>query len=182
MSIAARNPAGALTHTAASLIAALALGLLAHLLGSPFGHDGSLRNVVVLLVDLGVIALLAQRGELEPRRLLRNRRRCAAIAALAIVVAAGLIAAEGAPNGLWELLASSAIIALTALVAAIAMVLGAEKGARAAVRALAAIVQWLRRCDARAGALRVPRRRLDRTLPILERFEARSRRGPPPQA
>jgi hypothetical protein len=163
----------------APLMVALALGITAHLLGAPLGHEGSLRDVLLLVADLAMVALLVRRGEFAPARLLANPRRSAAIVVLAIAVAAGLVIAEGAPDGLFELLASSAIIALSALLAAATLVVCAECAAEAAHGVLVALVRWLRRIDTTERPAPLRRRRRDRALYRREHLCVRSRRGPP---
>jgi hypothetical protein len=174
---AARSAAPALG--VAPLFVALAAGIGAHLLGSPVGHDGSLRDVLLLVADLVMVAVLAQRGELAPRRLFGDARRGVTIALLAISVAGGLVMLEGAPNGIWELLASSAIIALSALLGAATLVVCAEYAAEAARGAFVAIIRWMRRIETSPSPALKRRRRLDRALFRRERCDVRSRRGPP---
>lgn len=164
---------------AATLLVALVLGLGAHLVATPLGHHGSLRDVAVLVAGLGGIALLFRRGELQPMRVLRNGRRCFGIAATAVGVTAALLAAEHAPNVLWDLTVSSAVLALTAFVAALAVVLFAERAVRAAVRAVVALMTLPPSGTSNVAAMVRVACTPQRTLNALERYGSFSRRGPP---
>ncbi len=178
VAIAARNVDGA-ARVAVSLFVAVALGLGAHLLGSPAGHEGSLRDIVVLLADLGAVCLLAKRGELDFEHLARSRARCWAILSVAFAIAFAVVASEHAPDALSDLAVSAAMLAVTALVAAFVVVLFAERAVRAATLALAAIVRWLQRGGATPASAMVLARRPERSLRTVDRFDVRSRRGPP---
>ncbi len=164
---------------AVSLFVAVALGVGAHLLGSPLGHEGSLRDSIVLLADLAAIALLARHGELDLEHLARNRSRCWTILLVALTIAATIVASERAPDALPDLAISTAILAITALIAAIVFVVFAEQAVRSAALALAAIVRWLQRDGAGPGSVVTMRRRPERTLRIHDPCDVRSRRGPP---
>jgi hypothetical protein len=178
VAIAARKVDGA-ARVAVSLFVSVALGLGAHLLGSPAGHEGSLRDIVVLLADLGAIGLLAKRGELDFEHLARSRARCAAILFVALAISVAVVASERAPDALSDLAVSAAILAVTALVAAFVIVLFAERAVRAATLAIAAIVRWLQRGAATPASATAPARWPERALRVSDRCDVRSRRGPP---
>ena len=164
---------------AATLVVALVLGLGAHLIATPLGHHGSVRDIEVLVAGLGAIVLLFKRGELQPMRVLRSGRRCLTITATAVGVTAALLAAEHAPNALWDLTVSSAVLALIALIAALAVVLFAERAVRAAVRAVAALMTLPPPGTSNVAAVVRVACTPQRTLNALERYGSFSRRGPP---
>jgi len=148
--------------------ASLALGIAAHLLGRPIGHDGTFRDLAVLGAD--VAALLALRGQSAAGDGLR-------IVAIAGLVLPAILAFEGLDAGsAGELLHSVFALVLLALAVAAGLIAIAQQ----AISAIAELILRVRPVRAIVPS-RFTSRHLLAALARLRRCmtSALLRRGPP---
>ena len=149
--------------------ASLALGLAAHLLGSPIGHDGTFRDLAVLVAN--VAALFAVRGKAAAGDGLR-------VVAIAALVLPAILAFEGLDAGsAGELMHSVFALLLLALAVAAGVVALAQQ----AISVIAELILRIPPLPAPAAPWRTKLRYVLAALARRRRWmtSALLRRGPP---
>jgi hypothetical protein len=150
--------------------ASIALGICAHLLGTPLGHDGSWRDLAILAADLAALYAF-RRGQIASDRYL--------VFFAAGLIACGLLASEGLDRAsLSEFISSIVALILLSIGIAVSAIVFAFEAVRAVVELALVTISANARVDARSPLVRAR----DRLLPPKwRRYRPSSlrRRGPP---